>query len=419
MFSIYTDNKSEDFMKKLLSLAITLFVSSTLLFSQEEEGVLFEFKQIKGDASSYISTVQEDAYFNGILNNHAEIINRISTTVDEVSEDGTATLHTIYMTTNNTLLTGSNNNLSWGEESDVTVQRKKTGELVISNDSFMPTVRNVPVFPSVTRKPGETWTAKGEEVHDVRKLFNMNTPIVIPFVATYKYIGDKVIDDRTFNVIEIYYEFYQKNSAANIRAGSLYAETTGYSQQTLYWDSGRGLLDHYNEEFKIQMKDVYGNKYLFFGTAHSEITEFQTVSDDDTLASVQNTVESLNLKNINVKKGEKGLTISIENIQFEPDSDILLDSEKDKIKLISEILAQYRNDLLITGHCAERGTVSARQQLSEDRAVSVAKYLIELGIRDEYHIFTQGKGSTEPIATNNTEEGRSKNRRVEITIMDK
>ena len=62
-------------MKKLLSLAITLFVSSTLLFSQEEEGVLFEFKQIKGDASSYISTVQEDAYFNGILNNHAEIIN--------------------------------------------------------------------------------------------------------------------------------------------------------------------------------------------------------------------------------------------------------------------------------------------------------------------------------------------------------
>ena len=69
------------------------------------------------------------------------------------------------MTTNNTLLTGSNNNLSWGEESDVTVQRKKTGELVISNDSFMPTVRNVPVFPSVTRKPGETWTAKGEEVH--------------------------------------------------------------------------------------------------------------------------------------------------------------------------------------------------------------------------------------------------------------
>lgn len=406
-------------MKKLITIAATFLAITFMSFSQNANEVLFEFKQVKGEASSYISTVQEEAYFNGILNNHAEIINRISTTVDEVTEDGTATLHTIYMTTNNTLLTGSDQNLSWGEETDVTVQRKKNGELIIPNDSFMPTVRNVPVFPSVTRKPGETWTAKGEEVHDVRKLFNMNTPIVIPFTASYKYVGNEEIDGRIFNVINIYYEFYQTNSVANKRAGSLYAETTGYSQQTLYWDSTRGILDHYNEEFKIQMKDVYGNKYMFFGTAHSEITEFQNVSDDDTLASVQNTVENLKLQNINVKKSEKGLTISIENIQFEPDSDILLDSEKEKIKLISEILYQYKNDLLITGHCAERGTVNARQKLSEDRAVSVAKYLIELGVRDEYHIFTQGKGSTEPIATNNTEEGRSKNRRVEITIMDK
>lgn len=404
---------------KLLLSAIVLFFTMNVHSQNASEGVVFEFKHIKGEASSYISTVEEEAYFNGILNNHAEIINRISTTTDDVDEDGTATLHTIYMTTNNTLLNGSQKSLSWGEESDVTVKRKKNGELTIPNDSFMPTVRNVPVFPSVPRKPGETWTAKGEEVHDVRTLFNMNTPIVIPFVATYKYIGDTEEDGRIFNVIQIYYEFYQTNSLANKRAGSLYAETTGYSQQILYWDSSRGILDHYNEEFKIQMKDVYGNKYLFFGTAHSEITEFKSVSDEETLATVQNTLESLNLKNINVKKGEKGLTISIENIQFEPDSDILLESEKQKIKMLSEILTQFSNDLLITGHCADRGTFAARQQLSEERAVSVANYLMELGVRDEYHIFTQGKGSTEPIATNNTEEGRSKNRRVEITIMDK
>lgn len=410
-------------MKKTRFLLSAIFLLTGLNLNAQinnsSQGILFEFNHVKGEASSYISTVEEEAYFNGILNNHAEIINRISTTVEDVDKDGTAKLHTIYMTTNNTLLNGSQSKLSWGEESEVTVTRKKNGELVIPNDSFMPTVRNVPVFPAVTRKPGETWTAQGEEVHDVRKLFNMTKPIVIPFTATYKYVGDVEENGRIFNVIQLYYEFYQSNSLANKRAGSLYAETTGYSQQVLYWDSSRGILDHYNEEFKIQMKDVYGNRYLFAGTAHSEITEFQNVSDDYTLASVQGTVESLNLKNIKVKKGEKGLTISIENIQFEPDSDILLESEKEKIRLIAEILNQYSNDLLITGHCAERGTVAARQQLSEERAVSVANYLIELGVRDEYHIFTQGKGSTEPIATNNTEEGRSKNRRVEITIMDR
>ncbi len=93
-------------------------------------------------------------------------------------------------------------------------------------------------------------------------------------------------------------------------------------------------------------------------------------------------------------------------------------SEKTKLRKIANLLKEYNNDLLITGHCAERGTVNARQKLSESRAEAVADYLQILGVRDEYHIFTQGKGSTEPIASNETESGRAKNRRVEITIMD-
>ena len=89
-----------------------------------------------------------------------------------------------------------------------------------------------------------------------------------------------------------------------------------------------------------------------------------------------------------------------------------------QILLAREVLKQFNNDLLITGHCAERGTESARQALSESRAKSVADFLIKNNIRSEYHIFTQGKGSTQPVASNATEEGRSRNRRVEITIMD-
>ena len=73
---------------------------------------------------------------------------------------------------------------------------------------------------------------------------------------------------------------------------------------------------------------------------------------------------------------------------------------------------------MITGHCADRGTVSSQQELSENRADAVAEYLVQLGIRDQYHVFTQGKGAREPVASNATEEGRIKNRRVEITIMD-
>ena len=96
----------------------------------------------------------------------------------------------------------------------------------------------------------------------------------------------------------------------------------------------------------------------------------------------------------------------------------MLPSEKKKIKKLGEILKEFTNDLLITGHCAQRGTVQSQQELSEDRAEAVASYLVELGIRDQYHVFTQGKGATEPADSNETEAGRIKNRRVEITIMD-
>ena len=60
-----------------------------------------------------------------------------------------------------------------------------------------------------------------------------------------------------------------------------------------------------------------------------------------------------------------------------------------------------------------------RKILSEERASTVAEYLIGLNVRDRFHVFTQGFGAERPVATNRTEEGKARNRRVEITIMDK
>ena len=114
------------------------------------------------------------------------------------------------------------------------------------------------------------------------------------------------------------------------------------------------------------------------------------------------------------------MTLSIENIQFRPDSDILMPSERAKLDKIAQILNAYPdNDLLVTGHTALRGTKESRQQLSEERAQAVADYLIRKNVRDKYHVFTHGMGGDAPIADNRTEAGRARNRRVEITIMDK
>ena len=402
--------------KSLLVLAALTFFTT---LCSAEDGVLFQFRQKKGDAVSHVATVEEEAYINGRLNNRTQFINRTSTTVTETQKDGSALLSTHYMTTQNNFFNSTGRTLSWGEEDSVNIYRDKNGQLHDSDNDFLPTVQSVPSFSDKEIKIGESWTSKGLEVHDCRELFNMDEAIRVPFTATYTYTGDEEADGKTLQVIEVQYKFYQDNLTDNqYNYGCTYAGTQGQALQTIWWDNERGDLDHYIEEFVIYMYDTYNNTFSFRGSAHGEVTEYKSVNDKENLKKLQKKVEKYKLDNISVKQSDKGLTISLDSIQFEPDSNVLLPSEKKKLEKIGEILQEFSNDLLITGHCAKRGTVGAQQKLSEERADAVAEFLVEKGIRDQYHVFTQGKGATEPVASNDTEAGRVKNRRVEITIMD-
>ncbi len=404
-------------MKRTVFFASLVLAAASLYAA--DDGILFEFKQTKGDAVVHVATVEEEAYINGRLNNRTEFINRTSTTVTETQKNGSAKLFTHYMTTQNNFINATGKMLSWGEEESVRLYRDKNGQLHDSDNDFLPTVQSVPSFSDKKIKIGESWTSEGLEVHDCRELFNMEEAIQVPFTATYTYTGDEEKDGNTLQVLEVEYKFYQDNLTENhYSQGNTFAGAQGQAVQKIWWDNDKGELDHYSEEFIIYLYDTYNNTFAFRGVAHGEVTEYKSVNNKDNLKKLQKKVEKYKLDNISVKQGDKGLTISLDAIQFEPDSDVLLPSEKKKLEKLGEILKEFANDLLITGHCAQRGTVSAQQKLSEERAEAVASYLVELGIRDQYHVFTQGKGATEPVASNATEAGRIKNRRVEITIMD-
>ena len=404
-------------MKRIVFFTSLIFFAAALF--AEDDGILFEFNQQKGEAVVHVATVEEEAYLNGRLHNQTQFINRTSTTVTETQKDGSAKLFTHYMTTQNNFFKETGKMLSWGEEESVRLYRDKNGQLHDSDNDFLPTVQSVPSFSDKKIKIGESWTSEGLEVHDCRELFGMDEAIQVPFTATYTYTGDEEVDGRTLQVIDVQYKFFQNNlTESHYAQGGTFAGAQGQAVQKIWWDNERGDLDHYTEEFIIYLYDTANNTFAFRGIAHGEVTEYKSVNNKDNLKKLQKKVEKYKLDNISVKQGDKGLTISLDAIQFEPDSDVLLPSEKKKIEKLGEILKEFNNDLLITGHCAQRGTVSAQQKLSEERAEAVASYLVELGIRDEYHVFTQGKGATEPVASNATEAGRIKNRRVEITIMD-
>ncbi|MCQ2577832.1 MAG: OmpA family protein [Treponema sp.] len=400
-------------MKKKLIFAGLLFCAAALF----SEGVVLRYKHNLDDACSYVSKVYEDVYFDGMLNHSAVIGNRISARVTHVYEDGSASILARYMVNQEGSVSNQTGAMTWGEESESIFIRRPTGEMEIGSSAFLPSVRNVPVFPTDAVKPGDTWSGRGTEAEDLRASFNLDKPYLVPFIADYKYLRDDEIDGRTFQVISVSYSFYYESPAKKVNDVYLPKYTQGNCTQIIWWDNEKGFIDHYSDNFRIEIMNYAGNSYIMVGNSEAQITEF-VPSTQETLQKIQETVDNLELEDVSVTQTDKGLSISLENIQFLPDSAILMDSEKAKLKKIAEILKEFPNDLLIKGHCADRGTEKNRQIISEERADAVADFLFNQKVRTKDRMFTKGVGSKEPAAPNTTEEGRRKNRRVEIIILE-
>jgi outer membrane protein OmpA-like peptidoglycan-associated protein len=104
-------------------------------------------------------------------------------------------------------------------------------------------------------------------------------------------------------------------------------------------------------------------------------------------------------------------------IQFEYDSAEILPVSHaildDVVKVMQDNPKIEQVD--IVGHTSSEGSVKHNNKLSTDRAASVMQYLVDHGI-DAGRLTSQGKGPSEPIADNSTEEGKVANRRVEFKI---
>lgn len=106
-----------------------------------------------------------------------------------------------------------------------------------------------------------------------------------------------------------------------------------------------------------------------------------------------------------------------EGVTFDVDSSALQPGFRPTLDQIAQNLNQYPNSLIdVYGHTDSTGSEQYNQTLSENRARTVANYLSMQGV-SATRIRSQGFGETMPVADNNTEEGRRRNRRVEIKIV--
>ena len=116
---------------------------------------------------------------------------------------------------------------------------------------------------------------------------------------------------------------------------------------------------------------------------------------------------------------EVGSKVVLQNIFFATNKFDLQDESRTELQKLIDFLTQNpKLKIEVSGHTDNKGTMQANQVLSENRARSVYQYLIANGISADRLSF-KGFGQTQPIASNDTEDGRSQNRRTEFKIVAK
>jgi len=123
---------------------------------------------------------------------------------------------------------------------------------------------------------------------------------------------------------------------------------------------------------------------------------------------------------VDVTETDNGQAILVnlpDGVTFDVNSSTLKPQFRSTLDQIAGSLNQYPNSLIdVYGHTDSTGSDQYNQALSERRASTVANYLVTQGVSGA-RIRSQGFGETMPVASNDTEQGRARNRRVEIKIV--
>lgn len=155
------------------------------------------------------------------------------------------------------------------------------------------------------------------------------------------------------------------------------------------------------------------------GTAGAIIGDYM----DKQAKEIEEEIPGAQVEKVETVDPETGETVT-ESVTVTFDGGVLFDFGKSSLTAASQaeldrmagVFARYpETDILVDGHTDSVGSESTNQALSEKRAASVANYLGTHGVAQS-RIRTTGFGEMKPVASNETDAGRAKNRRVEVSI---
>lgn len=130
-------------------------------------------------------------------------------------------------------------------------------------------------------------------------------------------------------------------------------------------------------------------------------------------------IEELRSRGADARVTDRGVVVNLPDVLFDFDKATLAPSAEGTVREIAAVVRDVGDRAIaVEGHTDSIGSVGYNQGLSEGRARSVANDLAQNGV-SRRRITVRGLGESDPIASNGTESGRARNRRVEVIIQNR
>ncbi len=152
--------------------------------------------------------------------------------------------------------------------------------------------------------------------------------------------------------------------------------------------------------------------------AESRASEAEYARLEADLASQQITSLTRQLENLQLRETESGVVVTLGDVLFASGQTTLVEGGRSSLAEVVDLLqTEPDKKIRVEGHTDSLGDAETNLQLSEQRAQAVLEALVSMGVSSE-RISALGMGEDFPIASNEDEEGRARNRRVDVILLD-
>jgi outer membrane protein OmpA-like peptidoglycan-associated protein len=353
------------------------------------------------------------------------------------------------------------------------------GNMIIDEDRGYPSFRGFPAFPREAVAPGARWSAQGERAVDPR---HTGKAVLVPFTAEYEYQGMELYQKIPIYRVKAQYALRYRGGGLPEDFSALQGTHTvdiliraangipflirDNLDETYSWPDGstlrfRGFTLIFSQGISpVNRETVIASLGNTLGipegrgsagpaaapqpataprptapgpaavpqpaapqpatapqpAAPGPATAPQPAAGPPPRPALPPELPAEHLELVSVPEGVR---LIVREIRFVPDSDEFLPEERPRLDIIAQALKQAapEQDFLVEGHTASIGRPAGEMDLSIRRARRMVEELTRRGIAAGRFIY-KGWGGTKPLGDNRSEEGRSLNRRVEITILD-